>query len=165
MEEKGVCVMRNEEKERRKEREEERRSRRATKRTGVGYAHEGRLKGEKEEDGIKRGKKGGGESGSRREGEKEAGGRNTRRGREKDLVKNGHPAREDSLGLRRTMRPCSGRDSFPRSWTPDASDPTNSTRLIARERFPRTGISKDTSPRGLGRFRILSDRADPFLQR
>lgn len=30
---------------------------RATRRTGVGYAHEGRLKGEKE-DGIKRGKKG-----------------------------------------------------------------------------------------------------------
>lgn len=31
---------------------------------------------------------------------------------ERDLVKNGYPAREDSLGLRRTMRPCSGRDSF-----------------------------------------------------
>lgn len=30
----------------------------------------------------------------------------------RDLVKNGHPAREDSLRLRRTMRPCSGRDSF-----------------------------------------------------
>lgn len=30
---------------------------RATERTGVGYAHEGRLKREKEEDGIKRGKK------------------------------------------------------------------------------------------------------------
>lgn len=41
---------------------------RATRRTGVGYAHEGRLKGEKE-DGIKRGKKG--ESGNKRQGEKE----------------------------------------------------------------------------------------------
>lgn len=37
-------------------REERRREARA-KRTGVGCAHEGRLKGEKEEDGIKRGKK------------------------------------------------------------------------------------------------------------
>lgn len=34
------------------------------------------------------------------------------RERERDHVKNGHPAREDSLGLRRAMRPCSGRDSF-----------------------------------------------------
>lgn len=39
-------------------REGEREAARATKRTGVGYAHEGRLKREKE-DGIKRGKKGG----------------------------------------------------------------------------------------------------------
>lgn len=41
---------------------------RATRRTGVGYAYEGRLKGEKE-DGIKRGKKG--ESSNKRQGEKE----------------------------------------------------------------------------------------------
>lgn len=42
-------------------------------------------------------------------------GRGKNEGKEKERethVKNGHPAREDSLGLRRAMRPCSGRDSF-----------------------------------------------------
>lgn len=54
-----------------------------------------------------------GESGNKRQGEKEEE-RKMRVGRERkrDHVKNGHPAREDSLGLRRAMRPCSGRDSF-----------------------------------------------------
>lgn len=42
---------------------------RATRRTGVGYAHEGRLKGEKE-DGIKKGKKRG-VGQQERQGEKE----------------------------------------------------------------------------------------------
>lgn len=57
-----------------------------------------RLKGEKEGDGIKRRKK------RWRERQKE---RKRKRG---ILVKNGQPAREDSLGLRRELRPCSGRD-------------------------------------------------------
>lgn len=66
---------------------------------------------------LKEEKKGG--RGNDDEGEKEAGswreGQELEEGvreRERDLVKNGHPAREDSLGLRRAMRPCSGRDSF-----------------------------------------------------
>lgn len=52
----AVCVSPREAREEGKGEEDAR----ATKRTGVGCAHEGRLKGEKEEDGIKRGKKGGG---------------------------------------------------------------------------------------------------------
>lgn len=43
--------------------------------------------------------------------EEESKGRQERE-REGEIVKNGHPVREDSLRLRRTMRPCSGRDSF-----------------------------------------------------
>ena len=53
---------------------------------------------------LKGGKKRGG--GGRRE-------KDEARGR---LVKNGQPAREDSLGLRRALRPCSGRDLTVRSF-------------------------------------------------
>lgn len=85
-----------------------------TKRTGVGYGHEGRLKGEKEEDGIKREKKE--ELGSQREGEKEGGGRNTRRERERPREKwapseRGQPqaTSHDATLLREGF--------VPRSWT------------------------------------------------
>ena len=63
-----------------------------------------RLKGEKGGDGIKRRKK---KEEERRREKDEARGR---------LVKNGQPAREDSLGLRRALRPCSGRDFTVRSF-------------------------------------------------
>lgn len=61
---------------------------------------------------LKEEKKGGSQGVKGRERKRQEGGTPRGRERERDLVKNGHPAREDSLRLRRTMRPCSGRDSF-----------------------------------------------------
>lgn len=80
---------------------------------------------------LKEEKKGGvGES----EGGRERGRREEHAEGERDLVKNGHPAREDSLRLRRTMRPCSGKDrsSFVGFERAVCVDPTKSRRLIAR---------------------------------
>lgn len=148
-----------------REREEERRSRRATKRTGVGYAHEGRLKGEKEEDGIKRGKKGGGESGSRREGEKEAGGRYTKRERERERPREkwapserGQPqaTSHDATLLREGFVPSfvdagrAGSDEF---------DAFNRSSVFLGREFRKIGAARP------GPISNSSDRADPFLQR